>query len=121
MTYSEKLHSRIKNTGSGLCVGLDVRAGSAAEARSFITEVVAETAPYAAAFKPNAAYFEALGWQGVKLLEELRSMIPSDIPIILDVKRGGCARSRTGGGGSCSRGPTSSQSGSSSSSEPPSS
>src|SRR3954466_5290198 len=88
MTYSEKLRARIKATGSGLCVGLDVRADSADEARSFIRDVVEQTAPYAAAFKPNAAYFEALGWQGVKLLEELRGMIPSDIPIILDVKRG---------------------------------
>lgn len=88
MTFSEKLHARIKATGSGLCVGLDVRANSADEARSFIRDVVEQTASYAAAFKPNAAYFEALGWQGVKLLEELRSMIPSEIPIILDVKRG---------------------------------
>lgn len=88
MTYTEKLRSRIAYTGSSLCVGLDVRANSADEARSFIKEVIDQTAPYAAAFKPNAAYFEALGWQGVKLLEELRGMIPSEIPIVLDVKRG---------------------------------
>jgi orotidine-5'-phosphate decarboxylase len=88
MTYTEKLHSRIRTTGSGLCVGLDVRANSVDEARTFIQEVIAQTAPYAAAFKPNAAYFEALGWQGMKLLEELRGMIPADIPMILDVKRG---------------------------------
>ncbi|MFZ4763848.1 MAG: orotidine-5'-phosphate decarboxylase [Roseimicrobium sp.] len=88
MTYTEKLHSRIRATGSGLCVGLGVRADSADEARAFIAEVIAQTAPYAAAFKPNAAYFEALGWQGMKLLEELRGMIPADIPMILDVKRG---------------------------------
>jgi orotidine-5'-phosphate decarboxylase len=88
MTYSEKLQSRIAATRSSLCVGLDVRANSADFARAFIRDVVEQTAPYAAAFKPNAAYFEALGWDGVKLLEELRGMIPSDIPIILDVKRG---------------------------------
>ena len=88
MTYEEKLSSQIKATGSGLCIGLDVRANTADEARHFILDVVTQTAPYAAAYKPNAAYFEALGWQGVKLLEELRGMIPSDIPMILDVKRG---------------------------------
>lgn len=88
MTYTEKLRSRIAATGSSLCVGLDVRAHNADEARAFILEVIAQTAPFAAAFKPNAAYFEALGWQGVKLLEELRGMIPSDIPLVLDVKRG---------------------------------
>lgn len=88
MTYSEKLSSRIAATGSGLCVGLDVRANSANEARSFIRDVIAQTSHFAAAFKPNAAYFEAMGWHGVQLLEELRGMVPSDIPIILDVKRG---------------------------------
>lgn len=88
MTYTDKLCARIKSTGSGLCVGLDVRAASADEARGFLREVIAQTAPYAAAFKPNAAYFEALGWQGMKLLEELRGMIPAEIPIVLDVKRG---------------------------------
>jgi orotidine-5'-phosphate decarboxylase len=88
MTYTEKLSARIAATGSGLCVGLDVRATSADEARSFIREVIEQTAPFAAAYKPNAAYFEALGWQGMKLLEELREMIPAGIPLVLDVKRG---------------------------------
>jgi len=88
MTYLEKLQSRIQAVGSNLCVGLDVRANNADEAGAFIREVIDQTAPYAAAFKPNAAYFEALGWQGVKLLEELRAMIPDEIPLVLDVKRG---------------------------------
>lgn len=88
MTYLEKLQARISVTGSGLCVGLDVRASSADEARGFLRDVIDQTAPHAAAYKPNAAYFEALGWQGVKLLEELRSMIPEAIPVILDGKRG---------------------------------
>ncbi len=88
MTYLEKIRARIDVTGSALCVGLDVRAASADEARDFLQEIIAQTSPHAAAFKPNAAYFEALGWQGMKLLEELRSMIPSAIPMILDVKRG---------------------------------
>ncbi len=88
MTYLEKLRARIESTGSALCVGLDVRAASANEARAFLREVISQTAPHAAAFKPNAAYFEALGWQGMQLLEELRSMIPAEIPLILDVKRG---------------------------------
>jgi len=88
MTYTEKLQARISATGSNLCVGLDVRANSADEARAFITDVIAQTAPFTAAYKPNAAYFEALGWQGMKLLEELRGMIPAEIPLLLDVKRG---------------------------------
>lgn len=88
MTYLDKLNARIAATQSNLCVGLDVRAGSADEAREVILKVIEETAEFTAAYKPNAAYFEALGWQGVKLLEELRDLIPAEIPIVLDVKRG---------------------------------
>jgi orotidine-5'-phosphate decarboxylase len=88
MTYTEKLSQRIAATGSGLCVGLDVRADSVEEAGSFIREVITQTAPYAAAYKPNSAYFEALGWRGMKLLEEIIALIPQDIPVILDAKRG---------------------------------
>jgi orotidine-5'-phosphate decarboxylase len=86
--YLEKLQARITKTRSSLCVGLDVRCANADEARPFLRDVIAQTSPHAAAFKPNAAYFEALGWQGVKLLGELRGMIPDEIPLLLDVKRG---------------------------------
>ncbi len=89
MTYTEKLAARIAATGSNLCVGLDVRATSADQTTAnWILQVIEETAPYAAAYKPNAAYFEALGWEGVRLLETIRRQIPSDIPVILDAKRG---------------------------------
>jgi orotidine 5'-phosphate decarboxylase subfamily 2 len=89
MSFTAKLRSRIAATGSNLCVGLDVRAADASEVtKRWILDVIEQTAPHAAAFKPNAAYFEALGWQGVKMLEEIMAAIPSDIPTVLDVKRG---------------------------------
>ena len=89
MTFLDKLRTRIAATGSNLCVGLDVRAADASEnTKRWILNVIEQTAPHAAAFKPNAAYFEALGWQGVKLLEEIMAAIPKDIPTVLDVKRG---------------------------------
>ena len=89
MTFREKLETRIASAGSRLCVGLDVRADQADEAtKRWILDFIAETAPHAAAFKPNSAYFEALGWRGLRLLEEVLREIPSDIPIVLDVKRG---------------------------------
>jgi orotidine 5'-phosphate decarboxylase subfamily 2 len=89
MSYLEKLGQRMALTGSGLCVGLDIRLEKADDAaRAFIADVIAQTAPYAAAYKPNSAYFEALGWEGMKLLEETIAMVPGDIPVILDAKRG---------------------------------
>ena len=46
-------------------------------------------APSAAAFKPNIAYFEALGVEGYQLLEDLIGrMKQTGVPIILDAKRG---------------------------------
>ena len=89
MTFRDKLEKRIAATRSNLCVGLDIRAEKADEAtKQMIIRVIEETLPYAAAFKPNSAYFEALGWQGMRLLEEVMKAIPGDVPIVLDVKRG---------------------------------
>ena len=89
MTYRQKLEARISAIGSNLCVGLDVRAVDAGEeTQRGILDLIEQTAPFAAAFKPNAAYFEALGWKGLRMLSEVLRHIPSDIPVIYDVKRG---------------------------------
>jgi orotidine-5'-phosphate decarboxylase len=92
MTYAERLQQRIDATGSALCVGIDPRLdrhGSVGELRSFCERVVAETAEFAAAFKPNIAYFEALGAPGYQLVEELvAGMKATGVPVILDAKRG---------------------------------
>ena len=91
MRFNEKLAARIEEIGSGLCVGLDPRpekhGGTAAGVEDFLRTVIEETAEYAAAFKPNSAYFEALGAEGVSLLEQVVDFVPEDIPVILDVKR----------------------------------
>lgn len=89
MRYTERLQQRIRQTGSRLCVGLDPRPGDggAKEAGEFLRRVIGETWEYAAAFKPNMAYFEALGIEGVSLLEELLGEMPEEVPVILDAKR----------------------------------
>lgn len=89
MTYSQRLQQRIEHTGSRLCVGLDPRPGDggAAAAQEFLRRVVQETAPYAAAFKPNMAYFEAMGIEGLRVLETLLQEMPDEVPVILDAKR----------------------------------
>ena len=89
MTFRDKLEKRIRSVGSHLCVGLDIRAEKADEGtKRLAIKVIEETASYAAAFKPNAAYFEALGWQGVRMLAQILKAVPKDIPIIYDAKRG---------------------------------
>lgn len=89
MRYSEKLQARIKKTGSRLCVGLDPRPGQSgiSETRDFLRQVIDQTAIWAAAFKPNMAYFEAMGIEGIRMLEDILKDIPEEVPVILDAKR----------------------------------
>lgn len=90
MKYTEKLRARIATTRSALCVGLDPRPQSdnMNELADWLRKVIDETAPFAAAYKPNIAYFEAMGLPGLKVLEALLPDMPGDIPVILDAKRG---------------------------------
>jgi orotidine-5'-phosphate decarboxylase len=86
--YAERLQRRVAESGSHLCVGLDPRVDLIqGDVGDFLRRVVQETAEHAAAFKPNIAYFEAMGSAGFKLLEDLLAEMPSEVPVVLDVKR----------------------------------
>ncbi len=88
MSFRDQLEARIRGVNSRLCVGLDPRQDRIeGSVEDFLRRVIDEAAPYAAAFKPNSAYFEVLGWEGFRTLERLRGWIPREIPMILDGKR----------------------------------
>jgi len=88
-TYSELLSARIRATGSALCVGIDPRLDALGrDAEALLGRLVDETAEFAAAFKPNIAYFEAEGSEGFALLERVIARVPKEVPVILDAKRG---------------------------------
>eukprot|EP00957_Ditylum_brightwellii_P126031 9608025-Ditylum_brightwellii.AAC.1 len=56
---------------------------------SFTLFLRGDAVPHAAAYKPNAAFFEALGVNlGVSTLYRVIKSIPPEIPVLLDVKRG---------------------------------
>ena len=80
MTFSEKLQARINATRSALCVGLDPRPQSEnlSELEAWLNQVIEETAPYTAAYKPNIAYFEAMGLPGLQMLENLLKNMPKE-------------------------------------------
>ena len=59
-----------------------------AGAQRFARLIVEATAPFAAAMKPNLAFFEAYGSPGLAALERVRAAIPVGIPVIADAKRG---------------------------------
>ena len=79
MRYNERLQARIETTGSRLCVGLDPRPGTDGidAVPDFLKRVVDETWQHAAAFKPNIAYFEAMGLRGIGILEKLLDLFAS--------------------------------------------
>jgi orotidine-5'-phosphate decarboxylase len=66
----------------------EVKNGDAEAATRFCVDIINETQEFAAAFKPNAAFFEQLGADGIVALEHVMKAIPADIPVILDFKRG---------------------------------
>lgn len=97
MTFFGNLEARARAIGSLLCVGLDPHPAdlpvpSAEAAFAFCTRLVDETADFAAAFKPNAAFFEvygAAGWDALdRLIRHIRALPGGPIPVLLDAKRG---------------------------------
>jgi len=104
-TFFTFLEKRVADCSSLLCVGLDPHTAdlprpTAEAACEFCLELVDKTAPYAAAFKPNAAFFEAFGAEGwaalkrvIDAVRERSQRLGSLIPVILDAKRGDIASS----------------------------
>ena len=102
-TFFSFLKRRVDDSSSLLCVGLDPHASllekpTAASALDFCLRIVKETSPYAAAFKPNAAFFEVFGPEGwtalkqvIEAIQEESDRLGSMIPVILDAKRGDIA------------------------------
>ena len=102
-TFFSFLERRVDDCSSLLCVGLDphineLKEPTAAAALEFCLNIVKQTSPYAAAFKPNAAFFELLGPEGWLALKQLidgvleeSARLGSRIPVILDAKRGDIA------------------------------
>jgi uridine monophosphate synthetase len=102
-TFFSFLEKRVDDCSSLLCVGLDphvsdLKEPTAASALDFCLNLVKQTAPYTAAFKPNAAFFEVFGAEGWTVLKQVIEAIDHEskrlgslIPVILDAKRGDIA------------------------------
>ena len=95
-SFFSRLETRARQIGSLLCVGLDphpadLAAPTAAAARDFCLRLIEATADVAAAFKPNAAFFEAFGPEGVAALRDVIAAVPDEVPVMLDAKRGDIA------------------------------
>ena len=96
MTFFERLTRRINLVDSLLCVGLDphveeLEQNSAGAALEFCRRMIEATSDCAAAYKPNAAFFEVHGAAGWDVLRQVIALVPDGIPVILDAKRGDIA------------------------------
>ncbi|MVN76327.1 orotidine-5'-phosphate decarboxylase [Hymenobacter sp. HMF4947] len=85
----QKLLARVAQANTLLCVGLDPT-GSDEDVTRRLPQVITQTAPYAAAFKPNLAFFLSRP-NGVQLLRQAIASVPDGIPVILDGKFGDIA------------------------------
>ena len=97
MTFTTKLANAIRQHDSLLCVGLDpdiarfpgVLKGRSDAVFEFCRAIIDATASYACAFKPQIAYFAAVGAEAQlqAVCDHIRTQYPH-VVLILDAKRG---------------------------------
>lgn len=91
MDFWGKLEQSARKHNSLLCIGLDPYPErippSYGSIVAFNKAMIDATADIACAYKPNIAFYEALGKVGLEALHETMAYIPPDIPVILDAKR----------------------------------
>ena len=88
--FVDKLAAAVKGNDSLVCVGLDPDPSQMAvpDVVAFNRAIIEATADLVCAFKPNLAFYEALGDGGWSVLRATLDAIPDDIPVIADAKRG---------------------------------
>ncbi len=105
MNYSQ-LSTFIKKQQSFLCVGLDTDINKIPQhllnelnpCLSFNKAIIDATAPYCVAFKPNTAFYEAMGIEGWHILHQTIQYIKTHYPqhlVIADAKRGDIGNTST--------------------------
>jgi len=79
-----------------VCVGLDPEIDTLPpgferdpdDVLRFVTAIIEATAEFAAAYKPNSAFYEVQGPAGMEVLQASIAAVPDGVPVILDAKRG---------------------------------
>jgi orotidine-5'-phosphate decarboxylase len=105
MTFAQRLQQRMQGTNSRVCLGIDPRPdahplthpdrfeGDPAQVAKalvfYFRGIIEATEDLVACYKPQSAFFEALGIPGLIALAQIIADIKSrGIPVILDAKRG---------------------------------
>jgi orotidine-5'-phosphate decarboxylase len=90
MKFIDKLLDASRKNKSWLCIGLDPDPEIMPEVDvlQFNKAIIEATSDLVCAYKPNLAFYEALGTEGLAVLEKTIKCIPGNIPVIGDAKRG---------------------------------
>lgn len=99
--FTEKLTGAIQGHHSLLCIGLDpdptkfpahfpetIDSDPHAALVTWGQTIIEQTADLACCYKPNFAFYEQYGPPGLEALRQTIAVIPNDIPVLLDAKRG---------------------------------
>jgi orotidine-5'-phosphate decarboxylase len=94
--FIDKLTKAQQKNNTLICVGLDSDIdilpehlqGADDPVFEFNKAIIDATCNSCCAYKPNLAFYESLGPRGLETLKKTIMHIPSDIPVILDAKRG---------------------------------
>lgn len=98
MSFLDKLYNAARQNKSWLCIGLD---SELSKLPTFLRErhgphavlefnkaIIEVTGDLICAYKPNLAFYEMLGPLGLEILYRTRELVPKEIPVIADAKRG---------------------------------
>ena len=90
MGFMDKLLTASRDHKSLLCVGLDPDPGlmPKIDVLQFNRDIIDATKDLVCAYKPNLAFYQALGIEGLVAMVKTREYIPQDIPVIADAKHG---------------------------------
>ncbi|MGQ9632366.1 MAG: orotidine-5'-phosphate decarboxylase [bacterium] len=99
MRFIDKLLAASRGNDSLVCVGLDADLDSIPRSLlkspnpifDFNRAIIEATQDLVCAYKPNMAFYEVMGGEGIRVLERTIESVPSNIPVILDAKRGDVA------------------------------
>jgi len=96
MYQIQKLKSIQAKNNSIISLGLDLDTkkmpndyvGSIKKMFDYVHRLIDATSDKVCAYKPNIAFFERFGADGLSLLKQIVQRVPDDIPVIVDCKRG---------------------------------
>lgn len=94
MAFFDAVKKRVDEVDSLLCIGLDPHVTqlpepTAAAAEKQCLDLIEVTKDYSACYKPNAAFFERFGEEGITALKRVvKAAQATGAPVLLDAKRG---------------------------------